>query len=160
MKGGNIYLYDILELGDEEFLSVLIHEFAHYYDIYSFSKTAFGDVSDTFYEISWKSTEIKYKNALIDDFVSGYAMTNKYEDFAESYLYYVLHNKDFKARAKDNLALQRKYDFFTRYVFSERQFMNTDFSSEELKEYYWDITKIPLDLKKFLQYLEDAYTTT
>ena len=89
------------------------------------------------------------------DFVYGYAMTNKYEDFAESFTYFVLHNGDFSQKAEKNKILKEKYDFFSRSVFSEKSFIGTNFSTEsKVKKYYRDITKIPYDYKKFLQYLE------
>lgn len=82
-------------------------------------------------------------------------MTNQYEDFAESYVYYILHNKDFYTRAQASSLLRQKYDFFEKYVFSTKEFFKEDFSSDtELKNYYWDITKIPIDVEKFLQYLQ------
>ena len=40
----------------------------------------------------------------VKDFVSWYAMTNKYEDFAESFTYYILHNKDFLNKTKKVLS--------------------------------------------------------
>jgi hypothetical protein len=95
------------------------------------------------------------KQLLQTDFVSGYAMTNQYEDFAETYAYYILHNRDFFFRAQSSSILREKYDFFETYVFSTKQFYKEDFSlEEEVKSYYWDITKIEIDIKKFLQYLQ------
>ena len=89
------------------------------------------------------------------DFVSGYAMTNQYEDFAESYVYYILHNKDFYTRTQSSSLLRQKYEFFEKYVFSTKEFFKEDFSpDEEVKNYYWDITKIPIHVEKFLQYLQ------
>jgi hypothetical protein len=89
-------MYGILSLSDEEFLSVLIHEFAHYFDIYSLTDDESDDLSLDFYSISWDSvTRVKPGHSSID-FVSGYALTNQYEDFAETYTYYILHNKSFR----------------------------------------------------------------
>jgi hypothetical protein len=39
-------------------------------------------------------------------------MTNKYEDFAESFAYYILHNNDFLEKTKKSNILLEKYDFF------------------------------------------------
>jgi hypothetical protein len=39
-------------------------------------------------------------------------MTNKYEDFAESFTYYVLHNDDFKNKSTKSKILKKKYDYF------------------------------------------------
>jgi hypothetical protein len=44
-------------------------------------------------------------------------MTNKYEDFAETFTYYVLHNSDFVEKTKKSEVLKRKYDFFRNYIF-------------------------------------------
>lgn len=112
---------------DEEFLGVLIHEFAHYFDIYSMQRNSFGDQSEKFYDISWDSVSIISSGQGSQDFVSGYAMTNQYEDFAESYLFYILHNKAFRSKAEKSDSLALKYDFFRKYVFQANQFYNEDF---------------------------------
>lgn len=91
-----------------------------------------------------------------NDFVSGYAMTNQYEDFAESYVYYILHNRDFYSRSETSKVLREKYNFFETYVFTQKEFYKEAFSQDtEIKSYYWDITKISVDIKKFLQYLQN-----
>lgn len=58
MKGKNIHLFGVERMSDEEFLGVLIHEFAHYYDIHSLPRNRFGDQSKIFYDISWQSVSI------------------------------------------------------------------------------------------------------
>jgi len=155
MKSGRIHLYGITQMSDDEFLSVLIHEFAHYYDIYSLVWNVFWDKSNEFYKISWESVNTLIAESKQEDFVSGYAITNQYEDFAESYVYYILHNKDFYNKSLQNQALARKYSFFRSYVFSQDQFYKTDFSQEEnIQNYVWDITKLDVDVEAFLQYVQ------
>lgn len=150
----NIYLYSLGRLSESELTSVFIHEFWHYHDIYGFSSTRFWNLSERFYNISWVDTDIIRPWQSVTDFVSGYAMTNKYEDFAESYTYYVLHNSAFLEKTRDNIILKQKYDFFERYAFSQKEFYKRNFStSPGILSYYWDITKIEIDLEKFLQYL-------
>lgn len=156
MKNGNIHMYGIEKLSDEEFLSVLVHEFAHYYDIYSLPGNAFWDRSHDFYKISWKENNIVRPGQEMKDFVSGYALTNKYEDFAESYTYFLLHNAAFVKRAEQSEVLLKKYNFFESYAFPARTFEWTSFSiHKKIEDYYWDITKIPVDVKKFLQYFHE-----
>lgn len=156
MKDKNIYLFQIPKLPSWEVLSLLIHEFAHYIDIYSFPKTAFWDTSSEFYSISWQDqTHMKPELGQID-FVSGYAMTNQYEDFAESYTYFVLHNREFLDKTVGSKILAEKYSFFEKYLFSQKEFYKQSFSPDPVKSYYWDITKIHIDTKKFLQYLENT----
>lgn len=156
MKSGNIHLFWVSKMTDEEFLGVLIHEFAHYFDIYSMQRSSFWDQSEKFYDISWDSVSIIRSGQRSEDFVSGYSMTNQYEDFAESYLFYILHNRAFRTKAETSDALALKYDFFRKYVFQANQFYNEDFwLYEEVSSYYWDITKVPVDVNNFLQYLQD-----
>jgi hypothetical protein len=81
-------------------------------------------------------------------------MTNQYEDFAETYVYYILHNEDFIYRSISNEVLAQKYKYLREYIFSQNQFLQEDFSSASVKKYYWDITKLEIDVKKFLQYLQ------
>jgi len=88
------------------------------------------------------------------DFVSGYALSNKYEDFAESFSFYVFHNDIFAERATKNMSLQKKYTFFKTYVFDHEEFLGTSFGQEFLKTYNWDTTRIPIDMKKYLYYIK------
>jgi hypothetical protein len=83
-------------------------------------------------------------------------MTNQYEDFAESYVYYILHNEDFMYRSINNNVLAEKYRYIREYIFSKNQFLQEDFSDKRVEEYYWDVTKLDVDVKKFLQYLQEA----
>ena len=155
LKSWVIKLFWILEIKKSEFVSVFIHEFAHYTDIYFFEKKLFKDPSEYFYSISWESTKvIKWWQTNLD-FVSWYAMTNKYEDFAESYTYYVLHNDDFLNKLEKSYKLALKYEFLRKYVFRNSEFKNVDFwEKNKIKDYYWDITKISFNLENFLQYLK------
>ncbi len=156
MKDKTIKIYWIPNLEQEEFLSVFIHEFWHYIDLYYLEKQVINDLSNYFYNISWNSTKIIKAGQKQEDFVSGYSMTNKYEDFAESFTYYVLHNEDFLKKSKKSDILHEKYNFFKNNVFIFEEFENTDFSeSNIIKDYYRDITKIDYNIKNFLQYLEN-----
>ena len=154
MKNKTIKIFDPLDMSDSEFLWVFVHEFAHYLDLYFFSKNPFWDPSEDFYAISWESTKTMKAAQNSSDFVSGYAMTNKYEDFAESLTYYIFHNKDFESKASKSQHLAAKYMFFRSVLFKGTSFYWTDFSSAKVKKYYWDITKIEIDTQNFLQYLK------
>jgi hypothetical protein len=50
-------------------------------------------------------------------------MTNRYEDFAESFTYYILHNKDFLKKTKKSIILKEKYNFFKNYLFTNEEFI-------------------------------------
>lgn len=156
MKNKKLRVYWLYNLSIWEFLSVWIHEFAHFFDLYILKKEKWVDISDYFYSISWEDVSIIKWEQKDKDFVSGYAMTNRYEDFAETYTYYVLHNAEFEEKVKKSFILKEKYDFFEKYVFLKGEFKNTWNSyTEKIKDYYRDITKINFSLQNFLQYLKN-----
>ena len=136
---------------DAEFTKLFIHELAHYIDIYalvgSYSRP---DISDSFYHISWQSPTVKRANQGTLDFVSGYAATNQYEDFAESFVFYIFHNETFADRALRSDAIREKYLFFANHIFPKKTFQGTDFSIGRVPSYVWDTTKISYSLQKYL----------
>jgi len=155
MKNHTLKLFWVKNMKENEFEAVSIHEFAHYIDLYYLEKKVFTDLSDYFYNISWASTKVLKAWQIQENFVSWYAMTNKYEDFAESFTYYVLHNEDFLRKTEKSEVLKSKYDFFTKYVFRNDFLKKTNFwSKEKIKNYYRDITKIDFSLENFLEFLK------
>lgn len=136
---------------DPEFIKLFVHELAHYIDIYAFYPTRLrADISNTFYYISWESPTVKRSKQGTMDFVSGYAASNQYEDFAESFVLYVFHNATFADRALRSEAMRQKYLFFSNHVFSWGYFHGTDFSIGIVPSYIWDTTKITYSLQKYL----------
>ncbi len=140
--------------GDSEQLKVFVHELGHIVDIFYLKTGFFADPSDIFYEFSWESFNTKKKGQKIVNFVSGYALSNKYEDFAESFAFYVFHNEDFQKGAQKDAILRKKYDFFSSYVFEKDAFVGTSFAIDKLRPYNWDTTKIQIDTKKYLYYIK------
>ena len=120
----------------DELQSVFIHEMGHIVDLGALEgkkgvPTAFKDgrnkiLSDDksvlFYQISWTSAKNQKHTSKRADFVSGYAQTDCFEDFAESYLMYRLHGEKFRALAMKSSDLQKKYDFMKQYVFNGLEF--------------------------------------
>jgi hypothetical protein len=156
MKNKTVKLFGVPQMKAEEFISVGVHEFSHFVDIYFLEQKVFQDLSEHFYDISWENTRVLKPGQEKFWFVSGYAMTNKYEDFAESFTYYILHNDDFVVKAQESLILKKKYDFFSIFLFKKWEFKETDFSvGNKVRDYYRDITKIDIDLEKLLQYLKN-----
>ncbi len=136
---------------DTEFAKLFIHELAHYIDIYSIASDAIrDDISEDFYQISWQKPTVKRANQNTLDFVSGYAATNQYEDFAESFVFYVFHNSTFADRALRSESIREKYLFFANYIFPGGFFQGTDFSIGRVPSYVWDTTKISYSLQKYL----------
>ena len=154
-KDTSIKLFWVLTLPKEELFAVFVHEFWHYIDLYYLEETFSWDPSNDFYDISWDSTKVLKKWAKQGNFVSGYAMTNKYEDFAETFVYYTLHNGQFYTLAQKDDTLLKKFQFIKERVYSDESFYGTDFSTiSTIDPYYWDITKISYNLDKVLQYLK------
>lgn len=154
LKDKKISLYGIYLQKPKEALSVWIHEFWHFYDIYILMKWVFKDLSYDFYNISWNERNILKNGSKNFDFVSGYAMSNMYEDFAESFNFYILHNKEFQRRAKKSEKLQKKYDFIRKYIFIKWEFQDWDYELPIGEEYIWDTTKQDYNFEKFKVYLD------
>lgn len=144
----------ILQTG--EFLKLFVHELGHFVDLYILRASPDqSDPSREFYRISWNSAHVKHAQMGMSAFVSGYAASNQYEDFAESFVWYIFHNEDFMDRALRHEALREKYLFFATYVFPHGEFQATDFSVELPPEYLWDTTKTPILLQKYLFFLRN-----
>ncbi len=157
MKNKTIKLFAPQQMEEDELLAIFIHELSHYIDLYFLERIDWEDVSNEFYDISWYSTIVMNPWLQGKDFVSGYAMTNKYEDFAESLAYYVFHNDDFVVKTQDSDILNSKYRFIQNAIFRDNSFVWTDFSSQNtIKNYYRDITKIHFSQKNFLQYVKNS----
>ncbi len=156
MKNKTIKIYNPIKIWEAETQNIFIHEFAHYLDLYFFDLKNWKDISYKFYQISWDDTKIIKAGQNNKDFVSGYAMTNKYEDFAESFTYFVIANKDFLQKTKFSKVLKQKYNFFSSYLFKNWFLKDTKFTKNLIiRDYYRDITKLKLDLKNFLQYFKN-----
>jgi hypothetical protein len=68
-----------------------------------------------------------------------------------------LHNDDFKNKSTKSKILKKKYDYFWIFLFKNNEFVKAYFGNdEEIKDYYWDITKIGINLENFLQYFKNT----
>lgn len=166
LGGGSTIILRCQNVSDEELVGVLVHELGHVEDtgvllgdVWS-GESAFkdgknpvynNDVSLDFYKISFSDEKTLKKSASELDFVSGYAMTDPFEDFAESFNYYLLHGDDFRLLAASNDALLQKYNFLKEKVFGgkEYNFESADDSSLLATRHY-DSTLIGYNLDKFL----------
>ena len=119
---------------DEEFRALFIHEFGHITDLGCLTGTTESppstfrdgnivmkqdDPSVGFYAISWTSEKIPKELSTPADFVSGYATSDVFEDFAETYAYYILQPEAFAARARWNTVLAQKREWMLQNVFEE-----------------------------------------
>ncbi len=137
LGGENLIILRAVNMGANEFGAVLTHEMGHNVDaalLKPAKKIVRGGFKDgdlpvyetdpslLFYRISWASETERLKNASNLDFVSGYAMQDPFEDFAETYTFYRLHNLSFRALTAKNDALARKYAFMRDMVFAGETF--------------------------------------
>lgn len=115
-----------------ELRALFIHEFGHITDLGCLTGTldsrpsAFhdgpesifhNDPSVSFYGISWLQEMTRKPESSLEDFVSGYAAKDAFEDFAETFAYFVLQPEAFQARAQRNSALQKKWLWMQEHVF-------------------------------------------
>jgi len=119
-------------LPDEEFRAVLIHEaLGHVFDLGCLTGSPLAgssifkdgnepifrdDPSLSFYRISWYDSQTQRDDAKPDDFVSGYAASDPFEDLAESTIYYILQNEAFTQRAMTNATLAEKLKWLQAFL--------------------------------------------
>ena len=148
-------------VSDQEFRALMIHELGHVFDLNenrsclagspAAGSSEFKDGNDlifrddpslSFYRISWASEKTKLADSSENDFVTGYAAWDVFEDFAESFAYFVLHNETFRERAKYNSELAKKYDWFVQNLFPNGVAVATSEHTWTGK-IPWDATKLP-----------------
>ncbi len=155
--GGADTIIIVGNVPDAEFRALLVHECGHVADLGGFRGTPssgttefmdgnepiYGnDPSVAFYRISWDNASTRKQGASKADFVSGYAMSDPFEDFAESFAYYVLQKKDFARLAKKNKAIAAKYAWFEKHLSGVMTTVAMGKNVRGAKE-PWDVTKLP-----------------
>ena len=157
LAGNNVIIIDGT-MPDDEFRAVLIHEaLGHLFDVGCLmgnedaGASAFldgslpiynDDPSLAFYRISWTSSQKKRPNTNAQDFVSGYAETDPFEDLAESATYFLLHRRAFRERARKNVALATKYKWLEAFLPAASSVEANDTTAWK-GIVPWDITKLP-----------------
>ncbi len=156
LAGQNTMILHTGTLPDREIEAVYIHEMGHVVDTGLFlgSNDAFpsnfsdgktqvfsNDPSVSFYSISWKSNQEQHQGSTKRDFVSGYAMSDPFEDFAESYVFYVLSGRTFRTMLPSSPKLEQKYKFLQEIVFQGREF-DTGVPASDTETRVYDATKI------------------
>lgn len=141
---------------EKELQAVFVHEMGHIVDLGmlttdSYTKTHFwsvgtqvfaNDPSLDFYHLSWIDDKTKSPLAVRSDFVSGYAMTSPFEDFAETYLFYRLHGEKFRSIAAYSNVLSAKYRFIKDRVFNGQEFQLSKQENGFLHNIIWDATLV------------------
>lgn len=166
LGGGSTIILRCSNVTDKELMSVLVHEIGHTVDTGLISGTMWAgksefmdgnnpvyknDLSVHFYRISWKDESTQKKGVTKQDFVTGYAMSDPFEDFAESYNYYLLHGKQFKEMAQENTSLLRKYLYIKYFVFKGEEFDNDPYNSVNHQTRVYDSTVLNYNDSTFLK---------
>jgi hypothetical protein len=139
---------------DNEFVGLLVHECGHviHGNLLGHARTGasnFKDGSDIFakdspaaqfFAISWTTSKTPKATNQKGDFVTGYAASDAFEDFAETFATYVLERPSMEARAKDNAAIAAKLDWMIEYLPLPANLLGTP-------QYTWD-KKVPWDATK------------
>lgn len=162
---GHTMILRCVDTDAEELTAVIVHEMGHIVDTSYLNgsslgeKTSFDDRGNAVYDndpsvllygVSWEDNGSFTSTS--SGFVSGYAQTNPFEDFAETYAAYVLHGPLFRLYAAHNADLKQKYEFMRDIVFEGVEF---DFASEalpkitEVNQRVYDITRVDFDLESF-----------
>lgn len=144
-----------------EFREVVTHELWHIVDLWIMkwkSKTlhwkytefwypsfAKDDPSIKYYSYSRESEKTKLKTVEFKDFVSWYAMSNPFEDFAESFNLYLNHKSLFKKMWESSYILSQKYLFMEKLLwwnslFNQSKYM--DKIKNDLLWRPWDTTRM------------------
>lgn len=141
---------------DEELRALFLHEFGHITDLGCLTGTRKGrpsafhdgiepivqdDPSTSFYRISWVQETTQRPGTSLGDFVSGYAAKDAFEDFAETFAYFILQPEAFRIRAMTHAALQKKWLWMEKYVLSKHLSLASGQPWNGLLP--WDVTKIP-----------------
>lgn len=140
-----------------EFLALFVHESGHNFDLGCLvgtpqsGKSAFADGQETiykddpsvgYYQISWITSNVQRSNSKPEDFVSGYASYNIFEDFSETFAYFYLHNAEFAKRAQTNEVLARKYVWMRDVMFGGTIPTVATGNAPFTGRVPWDITKL------------------
>ncbi len=141
---------------DAEFVALLAHECGHVIHgnllgSATSGASTFKDGGDTFYsdstavtfwQISWTNATTRKAVAKDADFVSGYAKSDAFEDFAETLAAYTLQRDMLRERATDNAVIAAKLQWMETYLPLPEDPLG-DGTAEWNGTVPWDITRLP-----------------
>lgn len=163
LGGGSSLAIKCNDLSSMELTSVFVHEMGHIVDTGLMEGHAAAGVSSYkdfrlaifrddpsigFYSISWKDSATTWRDSSTMDFVTGYASSDPFEDFAETYDFFLLHGSQFRYAAQFNARLARKYTYMRDHVFDGHTYVNNDMKLDATKRAY-DATVLPFSLANF-----------
>lgn len=166
LAGGSQIILRCLRVEEYELAGVLTHEIGHLVDesflrgnrrsgksgFYDFGTPIYeDDPSVRFYRLSFQNTKNRSEDSSRFDFVTGYALTDPFEDFAETYVFYRLHGPAFRSLAERNDVLRDKYEFMKEEVFGGEEFDFSSTSAFSATQRVYDATLVPFDVKEFFE---------
>ncbi len=142
-------------VNDTEFIALLTHECAHVIHANLLGtgnapQSMFRDGNEIFYEdsaavafwkISWVKQNVKRDDARDADFISGYAKSDAFEDFAETFAAYVLQRDMLRTRAENNAALAAKLQWMEFNLPLAEGVLGS--GTATLDGVPWDVTRVP-----------------
>lgn len=168
LGGGNTVILRCKNVSDMELVGVFIHELGHIKDTGVFkgdfwagdsefkdgSQIIFNnDLSLDFYRISFTNEHLLKQEASYMDFVTEYAMTDPFEDFAETFNFYLLHGNEFRYLIESSPKLKQKYNYMKIFVFNGEEFhFDKDFNFTYIDQREYDSTLLSYNLKDFLDF--------
>ena len=140
---------------EDLFFHTLVHEAGHAYGLRAEHAGSPGsgfydlqipiasdDPSVPYYQMSWADNTTQLNTA----FPSRYGQTDPFEDFAESYIYYILQGKAFREEAQVDPVIAQKYAYM-KQVFAGKEYNSfADFSKMP-----FSIQEIPFDPEKYFE---------
>lgn len=143
-------------VSDTEFIALLAHECGHVISgnltgTASVGNSAYWDGKEafkadapvlSFFSASWENERTLKKGSKDADFISGYAKTDIFEDFAETFAAYVLQRPYLRKRAETNAAIAQKLAWMEQNLpLSETAVGETTYAGTS--KVPWDVTKLP-----------------
>jgi hypothetical protein len=140
---------------DEEFMALLTHECGHV--IHSnwqgnpaSGESAFKDGATPFYNdspvvaffsIAWENEHVMRRGVGAKDVVSGYAKSDAFENFAETFTLYALHPDAIAAQAQDSAIIARQLTWMRTYLPMGTILSKSAYSWNGKAP--WDVTRLP-----------------
>jgi len=157
VAGKESIVMDGSKIDDHEFRTLFAHEFGHVLDLGCLQGTPVAGASEfkdgndimwnddpslVFYRISWTAHNVQKEGMKPENFVTGYASWDVFEDITESLTYYIFQRDAFIARARTNHVIAMKLAWIETYVFPGGITIANG-SHQWNGEVPWDSTKLP-----------------
>lgn len=145
---------------DAEFAALLVHECGHvtHANLHGNPQSGESPFRDgkaaiyndapitSFFAISWMTEGVLKQDAnKKTDFVSGYAQSDAFEDFAETFAMYILHRQALRERAATSPAIAAKLAWMEAHLPIAENILGESAYTWN-KQVPWDVTKLPYRL--------------